>query len=346
MELQSEAPRLLAVFAPDECENLFSLLSTAHIRLVVVHQLLGFSEQFAGRLQGWIGGRRSFFYAHDYYALCPRVTMINAAAQFCNVAPTDVCTRCLAVGGPHDSSRMEVLTPAEHRAQFARLLSSFDHVITPSESAAQYLRTILPDRAIDVIPHPSPKLPYPAAPRTQDGEEVMLLGAIGAHKGSARLLDIAQLARLLRPTLRFRVIGYTDRDDELLRVGNVTITGAYAPEELDGLVSEGRRTLRPVPVGMAGDILLYVVGGGATRVHPPRARHRGAGGARGGQRVWPDLPLSDRAGAGARPDHRIAGETGGRKSAAPPPWQPPANSIDRTRSLLGLAGKTRAKARS
>jgi glycosyltransferase involved in cell wall biosynthesis len=52
------------------------------------------------------------------------------------------------------------------------------------------------------------------------------------------LLDLARLAQLRDPLLRFRVIGYTDKDEALRRVGNVVITGAYQPGELRQLAKE------------------------------------------------------------------------------------------------------------
>jgi hypothetical protein len=52
------------------------------------------------------------------------------------------------------------------------------------------------------------------------------------------LLAIAHLARLTHPKLSFRVIGYTNIDEDLIEAGNVTITGAYKPDELPDLVAQ------------------------------------------------------------------------------------------------------------
>ncbi len=65
-----------------------------------------------------------------------------------------------------------------------------------------------------------------------------MLGAIGPHKGSHTLLDIARRARLTHPHLTFRIIGYTNIDKALKAIGNVTITGKYKPEELPELLAE------------------------------------------------------------------------------------------------------------
>src|SRR5262249_32339859 len=65
---------------------------------------------------------------------------------------------------------------------------------------------------------------------------ICLLGAIGSHKGSHTLLALARLAARNHPDFRFHVIGFTTIDDELLAIGNVTVTGRYDPDDLAALV--------------------------------------------------------------------------------------------------------------
>jgi GT2 family glycosyltransferase/glycosyltransferase involved in cell wall biosynthesis len=245
MQLTAKEPVLHAQFAPDECAPLMDLLAEADIGLVVAHQLLGFPPDFLAQLEAWLPGRRSIFYAHDYYAVCPRVTLIDGVDRFCGVAPADVCERCLEMAGPHDASRLTHLKPAEHRRLFSGLLQAFTHVVTPSGSAAANLRRVFDDLTVTVLPHPSLPIAFPPQARAGADDEIVLFGAIGAHKGSAKLLEIAQLARLVHPALTFRVIGYTDRDEALRRAGNVIITGAYKPGELPALAlaARGRHAL-------------------------------------------------------------------------------------------------------
>ena len=68
--------------------------------------------------------------------------------------------------------------------------------------------------------------------------DIVLLGAIGPHKGSGILLEIARRARISHPELRFHVIGYTNIDAELTSVGNISITGQYEPAQLPRLLAE------------------------------------------------------------------------------------------------------------
>ena len=79
--------------------------------------------------------------------------MIDAIGRFCGGADADTCARCVEMGGAHETSVLNDLTPAEHRALFAGLLAEFSHVITPSANAAGYLARIFPQIEFTVMPH-------------------------------------------------------------------------------------------------------------------------------------------------------------------------------------------------
>ncbi|MDE1883790.1 MAG: glycosyltransferase, partial [Rhodospirillales bacterium] len=243
IELSCEAPLLCARFKHDEVEALFGVMDGAAPQLVLAHQLLGFPESLLRALGGWLQGRRSLYWAHDFYAFCPRVTMIDAIGRFCGGADAETCLRCVQMGGAHETSVLNGLTPAAHRALFADLLARFSHVLTPSANAAGYLAKIFPNLTITVARHPESVQDVAIGARPGSDDEIVMLGAIGPHKGSNKLLEIAQRARLTHPHLSFRVIGYTNIDKALKAIGNVTITGKYTPEELPRLLAETRGRL-------------------------------------------------------------------------------------------------------
>jgi GT2 family glycosyltransferase/glycosyltransferase involved in cell wall biosynthesis len=243
LELSCDTPLLLASFAPREIDDLFDVLAAAPPTRVLVHQLLGFPAAFIERLAGFAAKTHSVYYAHDFYPLCPRVTMIDAVGRFCDVADADTCARCVRMDGAHTLSKLDLLTPAIHRELFDDLLRGFRHVVAPSASAASYLQRGFPGLDIQVVPHPEIYTGHATGPRAGTDDEIILLGAIGPHKGSGKLLEIAQRARLTHPNLHFRVIGFTDMDKRLTAIGNVTVTGKYKPEELPGLIGQSRGRL-------------------------------------------------------------------------------------------------------
>jgi GT2 family glycosyltransferase len=232
--VEARAPAMRAVFAADEAEALFALLDAAQPTAVIVHQLVGYRQAMLRALADWLGGRRGIAYLHDFYAICPRVTLIDAVEEFCGVPDTETCARCVALGGAHESSRLEELSPTAHRALFAGLLGRAAAVVTPSRDTAAWLARALPEISTISIPHPERAAAVVLPPGRRG--HIALLGAIGRHKGSRLLVEIARRARIARPDLQFHVIGYTDRDDELCEIGNVTLTGRYEAEALPGLV--------------------------------------------------------------------------------------------------------------
>ena len=233
LELECSQPLLRATFSMDEIEPLIETLSEANVSIVVMHQVLGFTARFVELFQQFVKRRRAIFYAHDFYTFCPRVTMIDALERFCKKADVDVCTRCIEIGGAHPSSQLG-LHPGEHRALFKNFLSGFTHVVAPSNTAAAYLKAAFPEIEVESLPHPCVVRDV-QNPRSGDNE-VVLFGALGAHKGSGKLFELARLARLVRPQLHFTVVGYTDIDDKLSSIGNVSVTGAYASEDLPEMV--------------------------------------------------------------------------------------------------------------
>jgi GT2 family glycosyltransferase len=243
LELDCKEPLLRASFTTNETSELLDVLDAAAPGHVLVHQILGFPLDFINAFQPWLAGRHSVFWVHDFYAFCPRVTMIDAIGRFCGGADADTCARCVEMDGAHESSVLTDLTPAEHRALFAKLMASFTHVLAPSANAASYFGRIFPNQAITALPHPESAKGIAAQPREGSDDEIVLLGAIGPHKGSQKLLEIAQRARLTHPHLHFRIIGYTNIDKQLKAVGNVTITGKYKPDELAQHLREAKGRL-------------------------------------------------------------------------------------------------------
>ena len=237
IELSCASPLVRAVFARDEIAPLFSMLADLPVEVLMVHQTLGFTETFLDRLARFASGRNAIYYGHDYYPLCPRVTMIDAVGGFCDVAAPATCVRCVAMGGAHEASALDPAATLGHRARYESFLQSFRLVIVPSESAGSYYRRAFPGIQLASIPHPEDLSSIPVAPRAGTSTDIVIIGAIGPHKGSQQLLDLARHARITNPGIVFHVVGYTDIDDQLLAVGNVRITGPYQQAELPHLVA-------------------------------------------------------------------------------------------------------------
>jgi glycosyltransferase involved in cell wall biosynthesis len=76
---------------------------------------------------------------------------------------------------------------------------------------------------------------------------VAVIGAIGLHKGAAVLLDCAIDAAERDLPIEFHVVGYTDRDKDLISTGRVKITGPYAEEDLQDKLKSARCQIAWLP---------------------------------------------------------------------------------------------------
>ena len=236
IQLDSIDLHIRATFLDQDGAELVEVLDAAGIDLVVIHQFLGFGPGIVDAFSQWSSKRRSVAYIHDFYPICPRVTLIDAVNRFCGVASPDICDRCVAIGGGHEATKLGQLTASEHRILFARVLAGMTAVIAPSLDAADYVRRAFPTQAVKVVPHPERPVTLASRGIKRDPNVVALLGGIGPHKGAAKLVELARLAALSHPDLHFAVIGHTSLDEVLEVLPNVTITGKYEQSELPNLV--------------------------------------------------------------------------------------------------------------
>lgn len=216
----------------DGPDSLAQLINSAGVRHIHIQHLAGLGDA-APDFFRWVARRAGISYdvtLHDYMAVCPRINLIDLTGVYCGEPSADVCESCLA----HEGSPFGRPTIWTWREQYQRLLSEARRVFVPHEDVALRMRRFFPDIHFEVRPHPEPGRSRgqgaPTRPR-QGRRRVALLGAIGPHKGSALLEQVARHACDAGLPLDFVVVGYTDRDAALRPIGNVEITGPYEATE-------------------------------------------------------------------------------------------------------------------
>jgi glycosyltransferase involved in cell wall biosynthesis len=186
---------------------------------------------------------------HDYYSICPRTHLVGVSGTYCGEPDTATCNRCLALLG--DDQGRPVTMPIEAwRGRFARHLAGARRVFVPSEDARRRISRWFPSAAVVVRPHPERFAGFDGriAPyRLGETIHVAVLGTITAVKGSQKLLDCARDARQRRLPLQFHVLGSTDRDAHLERLGNVNVMGRYREEDVRDCLAELRCELAFLP---------------------------------------------------------------------------------------------------
>jgi GT2 family glycosyltransferase/glycosyltransferase involved in cell wall biosynthesis len=181
---------------------------------------------------------------HDYLPLCPRINLIGESGYYCEDAQyqPDICHRCLALNGFDEEVSNDLLLRNKFaefgqdirtwRAHYARILAGARRVIAPSQAAADIFRSHFAELPVRVIPHPEVADSSSAPLLARQPGQVVVIGAIGRHKGYDILLGCVRQAAVQGLALHFTVIGYTRDDATLLQYPNVSITGPYEAGEL------------------------------------------------------------------------------------------------------------------
>ena len=202
-----------------------------------VHSLVGFDWGATTSLLDLVktSGRSYYFTLHDYSVVCHRNDLVLTNGRYCGLPDVETCRTCVA----GDRSYPEALDPLVRRRTFASFLEGARSVFAPSQDVATRLRGVGASYEIVVRPHEetrchvSERIGSRSSPRAATYDEplvVAVVGAIGAHKGSQILLDLARDAKARDLPLRYHIIGHSDLTDEMIAAG-VTESGRYADED-------------------------------------------------------------------------------------------------------------------
>lgn len=236
------APSFDLTASPD---GFAAALRTFEVGHVHIHHLAGTAEMASDYLRLAIdaAGLRYDVTIHDYMAFCPRIDLTDAAGVYCGEPDISACQTCIdRTGSPF--GRPVVW---EWRNRYRRFLEGARCLFVPADDVARRMRRHFPSLRFVTRPHleTSSAVTHPAA-RVDDltlqaperETRVALLGAIGPNKGAAVFLRCARLASERRLPIRFSVLGYTDRDQDLIACGNVEIFGRYADDALPRLICD------------------------------------------------------------------------------------------------------------
>lgn len=219
---------------PGDYEALRDLLRAIGIDRVHVHHMLGLDDRLmdlATDLECPL-----YFTAHDYYPLCPQITLTRADNRYCGEEGEDQCAACLrtqpAPGG---------VDIATWRRRFGAMLSRAERIIAPAASVAERYRRVFPDLDPVVAAHPDAETEpldrsvefQPPAP--DEPLRVAVLGALSPMKGPDLLEETARLAATRGVKVEFRLIGFAYR---ALSAPGLKITGKYKPEDLPRLLAD------------------------------------------------------------------------------------------------------------
>lgn len=174
------------------------------------------------------------FTAHDYYPMCPQITLTDENHRYCGERGEQQCNRCL-------EKRPVVgrLTIKEWRERHAQLLQTSERVIVPASSVGERYRRYFDLKTVVVAEHPDslngwhPTVAAVAVPPDRP-IRVAVLGALSPMKGPDVLEDAVLDARRRNLPITFKLFGYAYR---ALAEGNrLEVHGKYDPADLPGML--------------------------------------------------------------------------------------------------------------
>ncbi len=179
------------------------------------------------------------FTVHDYYAICPQISLTKEDNRYCGERGVADCQGCLRKNPAPGGVPIEVW-----RGNNELLLAQADRVIAPSLDVARRMARYLPSAKIIHLPHPE------QGPRAQSAHggvgvrhtadvgalRVAVLGALGPIKGADLLERCAIDARKRNLPINFRLIGYAYRHLNTYPRSNLEVHGPYDDKDLPELL--------------------------------------------------------------------------------------------------------------
>ena len=220
---------------PGQWEALLGVLRGLGIVHIHYHHLLGHRDEIL-HLGERLGVRWDFT-AHDYYSMCPQISLTDQSDRYCGETGEGQCHHCIpTASAPHG---MDI---AHWRERNGKLLTRARYLLAPSLDTARRFKRMFPEATVRVAPHTDIQdaalLPVPAAaPLPSDAPlKVVVIGALSRIKGADVLEDVAVLAARSGASVEFHLLGYAYRDLRKQPNASLTVHGSYEERDLRRLL--------------------------------------------------------------------------------------------------------------
>jgi GT2 family glycosyltransferase/2-polyprenyl-3-methyl-5-hydroxy-6-metoxy-1,4-benzoquinol methylase len=219
----------------DDYVALLALLRAFGVCHVHYHHRLGHGAAIAQLAQRL--GVGYDFTVHDYYTICPQITLTDHSQTYCGEQGQAQCIACLEKSPAPNHASI-----TDWRQENAAFLNRARFVITPSRNALVHLLPHAPAAPLRLVPHPDidkQTLPAPQ-PNALEGNrplKVAVIGALSIIKGADVLENAALAAQKTNAPVEFHLIGYAYRALETQPHARLTVYGRYADADLPELLT-------------------------------------------------------------------------------------------------------------
>jgi GT2 family glycosyltransferase/glycosyltransferase involved in cell wall biosynthesis len=222
----------LPIHARLEHDVLLAVVAACGVERVHIHHLMAHTADIYRLIREL---KLAFdFTVHDYYTICPQITLSNEHGQYCREPGRQGCDRCIEwrpAGG-------ELVDIVSWRAKYSWALTQADRVIAPSADVSARIARYCPEAHLVAAEHPGSKLsrivvPPPLGDRGR--LRIAVLGTMAIHKGLELLRDSSMMARRSELPLEFILVGSREIALSHGQFG-FSETGSYQHSELPGIL--------------------------------------------------------------------------------------------------------------
>lgn len=216
-----------------------SLLSFFGVGAIQLHHLYGHGPLIREGIA--LSGIAHTLDIHDYYLICPQITLTTAAQEYCGEPAPAGCDACIA-----ERPSLGATDIRNWREAQAWAVEGAREVRAPSLDTVERISRYFPVRPLlryheDVI-----RLAPTAKPRKRAPGEpirVVMLGVLSLTKGRKKVFEAIEASEALGLPLHFHLVGDSEGVFPLVSDGRFTSTGWYIEDELEGLIAAARPDL-------------------------------------------------------------------------------------------------------
>lgn len=223
----------------DEFDLLLSSLKFLGIGLVHYHHVLGHDKRVL-ELAGELGVPHDVTF-HDYYMVCPQITLTDTSNRYCGELGIEQCNQCL-----HRSPAPGGGSIQAWRLRHQPLIDLARYVIVPSRDVGRRVVKYFPAAKVCLAPHTDLSTSdlnvlVNSTPHVREmpGKRVLkvaILGALSSIKGADVLEQVALLAAQRSEPVEFHLLGYAYRHLKTQPKAALTVHGAYDDEDLPRMI--------------------------------------------------------------------------------------------------------------
>lgn len=217
---------------PGQWDSLLESLRAIGVAHVHYHHLIGHSDLVLGLAERL--GVSWDFTAHDYFPMCPNISLTGQDDRYCGEDGSGSCQRCAGSAPEGDL--------AAWRGKHGPLITGARAVLAPSADTARRYARMWPQARIRVAPHTdiaSPAdLPKPQVAARGDNArlKVAILGGLSRIKGADVVEDVAVRTSAGGAALEFHLLGHAYRNLHTQPQAALTVHGQYQEADLPRLL--------------------------------------------------------------------------------------------------------------